>query len=60
MRNRNLSADEITKPKPRSAELYVMPDPDYVADLEQHDGQRQKRMAARMRGKRVTLPREPT
>jgi hypothetical protein len=50
---------EITTWRP-SAEPYVMPDPDYVADLEQNDGQLRKRMAQRMRGRRVNRPKEPT
>ena len=50
------AADEVTKRK-QSPRRRVTPDPDYVADLENNDGQIRKRMAERDRGKPVAKPR---
>jgi hypothetical protein len=44
---------ELTARKPSR---HVIPDPDYIADLEVSDGQRAKRMADRDRGKTVKRP----
>lgn len=43
--------------KSPSARRRVVPDPDHIADLEIADGQKAKRMAARVRGKPVAKPR---
>jgi hypothetical protein len=43
-------------PRPRPSEPTREPDADYLADLEQADGQKWKRRAASERGKRVKPP----
>jgi hypothetical protein len=60
MSTRRKSAAQQVTTRKTSDEPYVMPDPDYIADLEQNDGQLRRRMAQRARGKRVTRPKEPT
>jgi hypothetical protein len=44
-------------PEPTVRSLHTVPDPDYIAHLEEADGQKMKRRAALMRGKRMHPPR---
>jgi hypothetical protein len=47
---------DTTNRRPKG-QRQVTGDADYIADLEQSDGQRHKRMAARARGEKVKRPR---